>query len=117
MPPPWVAAPHSLGLFGEGAVTVPPVPPGGTPSAAAGSSNLVFGHATSSTTIVHACAEPTMSQRQPQPTGVEDVLAEGRSGPTKPAGTGAGLQKDAVIDTSPLAGSTVTEPSEQRFLR
>ena len=58
-----------------------------------------------------------MSHRQPQPAGVEDVLAVGASGPTNPAGTGAGLQKDAVIETLPLAASTVTAPSEQMSLR
>jgi hypothetical protein len=53
VPPLAVPAPHSFGLFGEGAVTLPPVPPPGV-SAALSSSKSVCGQSLSSTTIVQS---------------------------------------------------------------
>jgi hypothetical protein len=88
-----------------------------TPLAAASSSKLVCGQEASSTTIVQVCPEPTMSHRQPHPVAVEEVLAEGGSGPMKPAGIAAGLQNELEIETAPVPGSTVGAPSLQMSRR
>src|SRR5918997_800300 len=84
-----VPAPHSLGLFGDGAVTVPPVPPGA--SALALSSN----------TVVHEFAEPIMLHRQLQLAGVVELWDGDDGGPAIPLGIGVGTQNAASRPTAP----------------
>src|ERR1700733_4479466 len=104
--PDTVPAPHNFVLLGEGAVTVPPDPPGRTPFALSSSSNTVWGQDLSSTRTVHRFGDPTRSQMHPQPVEVLDIWApEGAGGPAVPGAKAGGEQNDGSIVTSPLPAS------------
>src|SRR5262249_48822308 len=106
----------SFGLFGDGAVTTPPVPPGFFPTAAALSSGLVCGHSVSSISMVQVLVDAARSQTQPQPAGVEELLASSGAGPKTPGASAVGLQNDEGICTLPPA-STLQLPPVQSLSR